>query len=237
MPNQHKGSHRLQSTKAHSKGNGVLLHRGDLRPGLDSHGDATGSGWDSAHLTSGDIARMLHVDLKTIHNWVTQGHISGARTKGRHLRFARSEVVRFMRKYGYDIPQAVGATPARVLVLRDTKGPWVTLLRRCAHVVETIDLFAAALMLATEPFEVVVVGLDSEATRVHEFVRAVKAWEPTCSVVLVGIGSKPAARKAYLAAGGNIALAPSNVSDVKAVVQFVVGASSSEPSSAETSER
>lgn len=237
MPNQHKGSQRLQSNKVHSKGNGAVLHRGALGAALDAHGEGPGSGWDSAHLTSGDIARMLHVDLKTIHNWVTQGHISGARTKGRHLRFARSEVVRFMRKYGYVIPPAVGSTPARVLVLRDTKGPWLTLLRRSAQVLETADLFAAALMLATEPFEVVVVGLETEASRVHEFVRAVKAWEPTCSVVVVGVGTKPTARRAFLAAGGNIALATANASELKSIVQFVIGASSTEPSSVETAER
>lgn len=212
------------------------MHRGALGAALDAYGEA-GASWDSAHLTSGDIARMLHVDLKTIHNWVTQGHISGARTKGRHLRFARTEVVRFMRKYGYVIPAAIGSTPARVLVLRETKGPWLTVLRRSAHVVETPDLFAAALMLATEPFEVVVVSLESETTRVHDFVRAVKAWEPTCSVVLVGLGTKPAARRAFLAAGGNMALAPSNASEVKPIVQFVVGASATEPPSIEVAER
>jgi excisionase family DNA binding protein len=195
--------------------------------------EVVGSGWDSAHLTSGDIARMLHVDLKTIHNWVTQGHIEGARTKGRHLRFARSEVVRFMRKYGYGIPSAVGTPPARVLVLRDTKGTWLPLLRRAASVVEAPDLFAAALMLATEPFEVVVVGLDSELPRVHDFTRAVKAWKPTCSVVLVGLGSKPAARRSFLAVGGSMALPLSNAAELKAIVQFVVGASAAQPSSVE----
>lgn len=236
MPNQHKGSHRTNSTKAHSKGNGAVRSRTDGRGGADVAGEATGSGWDSAHLTSGDIARMLHVDLKTIHNWVTQGHISGARTKGRHLRFARSEVVRFMRKYGYAIPQAVGASPARVMVLRDIKGPWLGVLRRSAQVLESPDLFAAALMLATEPCEVVIVSLDSETPRVHDFVRAVKGWEPTSAVVLIGLGTKPAARKAFLAAGGNLALAPSSVSEIRSTVQYVVGASLVEPSSVETLE-
>jgi excisionase family DNA binding protein len=233
LPNQQKGSHRLPN-KAHSKGNGAVLHRNDVRV-IGALSDSANSGWDSAHLTSGDIARMLQVDLKTIHNWVTQGHISGARTKGRHLRFARSEVVRFMRKYGYIIPQTIGSTPARVLVIRDSKGPWLALLRRSATAIDAADLFTASLVLATEPFEVVVVGLDADTSRVHEFVRAVKSWEPTCSVVLVGLGHKPAARRAFLAAGGDMALATANAAEVKAIVQFVIGATSIEPSTAEVS--
>lgn len=232
MPNQQKVT-RVQANKLHDKANGAAGHRLDARGVGATQGEAAVAGWDSAHLTSGDIARMLHVDLKTIHNWVTQGHISGARTKGRHLRFARSEIVRFMRKYGYVVPQVVGTIPARVLVLRDIKGAWVTTLRRTAHVVEVPDLFAAALTLASEPFEVVVVGLENELIRVQEFVRALKAWEPTASLVVVGLGSKPAARKAFLTAGGNLALASANASDVKGVVQYVVGASSVEPNTVE----
>jgi DNA-binding NarL/FixJ family response regulator len=123
-----------------------------------------------------------------------------------------------------------------VLVLRDTKGPWLTMLRRTVQVVETADLFAAALIMATEPFEVVVIGLEVELTRVQEFVRAVKAWEPTRSVVLVGVGSKPNARRAFLASGGNMALASSSVAEVKSIVQFVVGASSVAPTAAEIAE-
>lgn len=232
MPNQQKVT-RVQSNKLQEKGNGTAIHRMDVRGVGAAQGETGGAGWDSAHLTSGDIARMLHVDLKTIHNWVTQGHISGARTKGRHLRFARSEVVRFMRKYGYVVPPLVGTIPARVLVLRDIKGAWLTALRRTAQVVEAPDLFAAALVLASEPFEVVVVGLDNEPSRVQEFVRALKSWEPTASLVVIGLGSKPTARKAFLSSGGNLVLASAHASEMKAVVQYVVGASSVEPSTVE----
>jgi excisionase family DNA binding protein len=185
------------------------------------------------YLTSGDIARMLHVDLKTIHNWVTQGHIQGSRTKGRHLRFERNRVVRFMREYGYPLPSHLGTTAPRVLVESSLKGAWVTSLRRAAQVVDAPGLFACSLILSAEPCEVAVVGLDQALSHVLDFCRSVSAWGPTSGIALVGVGSKPQARHAFLAAGGNATLASAKSSDVKALVQYLVGANPMCPVSAE----
>lgn len=185
------------------------------------------------YLTSGDIARMLHVDLKTIHNWVTQGHIQGTRTKGRHLRFERNRVVRFMREYGYPLPSHLGTAAPRVLVEASLKGPWLASLRRVARVVEAPGLFACSLVLSAEPCEVAVIGLDRSSSHALEFARAVSAWGPTSGVALVGVGGKPQARHAFLAAGGNAALATPKASDVKALVQYLVGATPNCPPAAE----
>ena len=58
-------------------------------------------------LTSGDIARSLKVDLKTVHRWVRRGRMRGHRTKGGHLRFRRIEVVRFLRERRLRIPDDI----------------------------------------------------------------------------------------------------------------------------------
>lgn len=185
------------------------------------------------YLTSGDIARMLHVDLKTIHNWVTQGHIQGSRTKGRHLRFERNRVVRFMREYGYPLPTHLGTAAPRVLVEGSLKGSWLTSLRKAARVVDAQGLFACSLLLSAEPCEVAVVGLDQQLSHVLDFCRAVSAWGPTSGVALLGVGAKPQARQAFLAAGGNATLALAKSSDVKGLVQYLVGANPTCPSAAE----
>lgn len=185
------------------------------------------------YLTSGDIARMLHVDLKTIHNWVAQGHIQGTRTKGRHLRFERNRVVRFMREYGYPLPEYLGTAPPRVVVDASAKGPWVASLRRATQLVECDSLFACSLVLGAEPPEVTLVGLDQALPRVLEFCTAVSSWEATSGVALVGIGSKPQARQAFLDAGGRVALSEGKASEVRSLVQYLVGAGSTCPASAE----
>jgi excisionase family DNA binding protein len=80
--------------------------------------------------TASDVARFCQVDLKTIHNWADKGEIRHFRTPGRHLRFRRLDVLDFLRKYGYPIPEvlrmgkpkvvAIDADPAVLAALRRT---------------------------------------------------------------------------------------------------------------------
>lgn len=176
---------------------------------------------------------MLHVDLKTIHNWVTQGHIRGSRTKGRHLRFERNRVVQFMREYGYTLPTYLGTARPRVLVEAELRGPWLQPLRRVAEVVEGEGLYHCSLVLGSEPCELALVGLDHSLPRVLEFCTAVSSWDGTSGVALVGIGAKSPARQSFLAAGGTAALSERKSADVRSLVQYLVGASASYPASAE----
>lgn len=57
--------------------------------------------------TASEVARFCQVDLKTIHNWADRGEIRHFRTPGRHLRFRRVDVLDFLRKYGYPIPEVL----------------------------------------------------------------------------------------------------------------------------------
>lgn len=56
-------------------------------------------------LTAPKLARMLSVDLKTLHNWVNRGEIKFFRTPGRHLRFRRADAVEFMTRVGFPMPE------------------------------------------------------------------------------------------------------------------------------------
>lgn len=210
------------------KGGSLRRKRKELGGATTQVGESFGH-----YLTSGDIARMLHVDLKTIHNWVTQGHIQGSRTKGRHLRFERNRVVRFMREYGYPLPSHLGSVAPRVLVEESLEGPWLAPLRRAAQVVDAGGLFACSLVLSAEPCEVALVGLDQRLSHVLDFCRAVSEWGPTSGVALVGIGGKPQGRQAFLAAGGNAALSAARSADAKGLVLYLVGANAACPASAE----
>ena len=52
-------------------------------------------------ITAPMVAKLLNVDLKTIHNWVNRGYLSATRTPGRHLRFAPFELKEFLSKYKF----------------------------------------------------------------------------------------------------------------------------------------
>jgi len=67
--------------------------------------------------TASDVARFCQVDLKTIHNWADKGEIRHFRTPGRHLRFRRLDVLDFLRKYGYPIPEVLRMGKPKVIVI------------------------------------------------------------------------------------------------------------------------
>src|SRR5438067_11901832 len=82
--------------------------------------------------TASDVARLCQVDLKTIHNWADKGEIRHFRTPGRHLRFRRLDVLEFLRRYGYAIPDELRAGRPR-LVIVDADANAASSLRR-SHV-------------------------------------------------------------------------------------------------------
>ena len=69
--------------------------------------------------TASDVARFCQVDLKTIHNWADKGEIRHFRTPGRHLRFRRLDVLDFLRKYGYPIPEVLRMGKPKVVAIDD----------------------------------------------------------------------------------------------------------------------
>lgn len=79
--------------------------------------------------TASEVARFCQVDLKTIHNWAERGEVRHFRTPGRHLRFRRVDVLDFLRKYGYPIPEALIAGKPRILVI-DDDGTWLGNVKR-----------------------------------------------------------------------------------------------------------
>src|SRR6201989_1701049 len=88
---------------------------------------ATSTAQQPELFTASDVARFCQVDLKTIHNWADKGEIRHFRTPGRHLRFRRLDVLDFLRKYGYPIPE----------VLRQGK-PTVHIIEEDAHQLESM---------------------------------------------------------------------------------------------------
>jgi excisionase family DNA binding protein len=69
--------------------------------------------------TASEFADFCQVDLKTIHNWADKGEIRHFRTPGRHLRFRRLDVLDFLRKYGYPIPDELRAGKPKVVAIDD----------------------------------------------------------------------------------------------------------------------
>jgi Helix-turn-helix domain len=72
-------------------------------------------------LTARDLARLCEVDLKTIHNWVTQRRIAHFHTPGRHLRFRAVDVVKFLRAWGFSVPRDLALSSSRTVLVVGSK--------------------------------------------------------------------------------------------------------------------
>ncbi len=168
-------------------------------------------------LTSGDIARSLKVDLKTVHRWVRRGALHGQRTRGGHLRFRHIEVVRFLRHRRLRIPDAMRVPSPRVLSVglpAAHSGP--------RPEVRPERLFDALLELAEGEYDVAALGLDDlEVDTAVGFVEALRRHEATREVAIVVVSRWPERRQALTAAGADLAIG--SAQEVMAAVSVVTG--------------
>jgi excisionase family DNA binding protein len=131
--------------------------------GTPSSGAATRSANAPELFTASEFAHICGVDLKTIHNWADKGQIKHFRTPGRHLRFRRLDVIDFLRKYGYPIPESLRSGKPKVVVV---DGDPVVLavirkgLGRRFEVATFQDPFEALVALGTTEPDVLVIDID-----------------------------------------------------------------------------
>ncbi len=170
-----------------------------------------------SRLTAGDVARAVRVDLKTVHNWVQRGLLRGARTRGGHLRFLRTEVVRFLRHRGRPVPVEVVVTHPRVVTVALPVDSTEAILAEREG-----SVFEALLGFATSSFDVIVVGLDEiEPERTRELAAALVRQPVTQGVAVVGVSVDPLRRREFLAGGADLVLAGPHA--IPSAVEFVCG--------------
>lgn len=145
-------------------------------------------------LTASDVARLCHVDLKTIHNWVERGEIQHFRTPGRHLRFRRADVVEFLRRFGYPIPSDLESGPPRLALLErdpDTTRLFEHNLTGTYHVTSYADPYDGLLEIGADRPEIVLVGSLPSNCDSDELVDALHRSVDRYGGRVVRLGSSP----------------------------------------------
>jgi excisionase family DNA binding protein len=156
--------------------------------------------------TASELARFCHVDLKTIHNWVEKGEIRHFRTPGRHLRFRRLDILDFLHKYGYPVPEALRGGKPKVAVLDPDPSVLAGVRRalgRRFDVTAFADPFEALIGIgATRPdalvFDLALPGVDA-----LRFLERLKAIETTAPIRLIIYSAQDEHRRAALDAGAS----------------------------------
>ncbi len=125
------------------------------------------------------------MDLKTIHNWADKGEIPHFRTPGRHLRFRRLDVLDFLRKYGYAIPDVLRQTKPR-LVLVDLDPASTAAIKRALskrfEITSFNDPVDALVSLSTLEPDALMLDLDMPNCDGVHFLQRIRSLEATAHI-------------------------------------------------------
>jgi excisionase family DNA binding protein len=154
--------------------------------------------------TASEVAKFCQVDLKTIHNWADRAEIRHFRTPGRHLRFRRVDVVDFLRKYGYPIPEVLRQGRTRVHVIDDDVSTLDALTRALGQRFEMrtfAELVDALIAVGSDTPDVIVLDVGSSRIEGLATIQRLRALEGTQQVRIVAYCARTDRRQAALDAG------------------------------------
>lgn len=176
--------------------------------------------------TASEVARFCQVDLKTIHNWSDRGEIRHFRTPGRHLRFRRVDVLDFLRKYGYPIPEILTQGRPKVVLLGDDAASLDAVAKALGDDFQTTthtDPVNALVDIGVTPPDVVAVsgrvgGLDGVT-----IIAGLKQNDATQHVRTVLLSDGEADRQAALDAGASAHVTPDGVPELRETLAALLG--------------
>jgi len=157
--------------------------------------------------TASEVAQFCQVDLKTIHNWADRGEIRHFRTPGRHLRFRASDVLEFLRKFGYPVPEQLKAGKPRVCVIDEDQSSREALERtlngrfELQIFAEPIDAFIA---LGSNPPDVLVIDAGTTKLDALAAIRRLRSVASTEHVRVIVHSARADLRQLVLDAGAAV---------------------------------
>lgn len=144
--------------------------------------------------TAPQVAKICSTDLKTIHNWVNRSEIRSFRTPGRHLRFRRQDVLDFLVRYGYPIPEGFAPARRRVVILDSSEDAVRSLKRTLSRdwdIEAYCDTVDALLAIGSDQPSLVLVNADeSDNLHVVERLAATKDGAPVACYGTVDLNGK-----------------------------------------------
>ena len=177
--------------------------------------------------TASEVARFCQVDLKTIHNWSDRGEIRHFRTPGRHLRFRRADVLDFLRKYGYPIPEILGAGRPRVITMSDVNSASASVQKSLAKqfdVSTSSSPFDTLISVGAKTPDVVVMDLEVSRVSALDVVAALKKNDATRNVrTVIYAKDGNSLRKKVLDAGASAFVEKGDTTQLRETLEALLG--------------
>lgn len=176
--------------------------------------------------TASEVAKFCQVDLKTIHNWADRGEIRHFRTPGRHLRFRRVDVLDFLRKYGYPVPEVLRQGRPRVHVIEEDPAALDALQRALATRFEVRSFSEpvdALIAVGSDTPDIVV--LDVAGIRIDGLaaITRLRSVEGTQHVRIVVYSGRAERRQAALDAGAAAFVGKPDIAKLTETIDSLVG--------------
>ncbi|MEI7511905.1 MAG: response regulator [Candidatus Uhrbacteria bacterium] len=176
--------------------------------------------------TASEVAGFCQVDLKTIHNWAERGEVRHFRTPGRHLRFRRVDVLDFLRRYGYPIPEVLLGGKPRILVIDDDTTSLATVKRALSKRFEVAtysDPFDALIAIGAAAPDGVVLELELPAFDALRCVARLKQLSATRHARTVAFSTHEELKKEALKAGASAFVVKPDVNKLKETLEALMG--------------
>jgi excisionase family DNA binding protein len=176
--------------------------------------------------TASDLARFCQVDLKTIHNWSEKGEIPHFRTPGRHLRFRRLDVLDFLRKYGYSIPEALRTSKPRLVVVESDSSALQSVKRALSKRFDISgfhDPYDALIALSTLQPEALIIDLELTGFDVLRLLSRLRTLDATAHIRTIVYTKRTDVREKALAAGATDVVAKDDVAGLREALEKMMG--------------
>src|SRR5205823_8196941 len=93
--------------------------------------------------TTHEVSRLLHVNPRSVINWIEQSLLSSYRTPGGHRRIRRDDLLAFLRKHQIPTPSSLVDGKFRILIVHDQEEV-VTLLKSHLQRQGSYDVLSAS---------------------------------------------------------------------------------------------
>jgi excisionase family DNA binding protein len=176
--------------------------------------------------TASEVAKFCQVDLKTIHNWADRGEIRHFRTPGRHLRFRRVDVLDFLRKYGYPVPDVLKQGKPKVHVIdesRDSASAVERALSERFDVTAFAEPVDALIAIGSQTPDVVILEIAGDKLDGLATIERMRNLEGTQHVRIVAYSTRSDMRQQALDAGATTFVAKPELAKLAEAVESLVG--------------
>jgi len=157
--------------------------------------------------TTHDLSRLLHVNPRSVINWIEQERLQSFRTPGGHRRVRHDDLMAFLRKHNIPMPAALAGGSFSVLIVESeeevSRSIQESLALQNGYKVSTArDGISALLAVGRERPDLMIIDIMISGVDGLEVCRQIKS-DPKSHTAVIAIGNQPESANNATTAGAD----------------------------------